>query len=172
MDDIRIAGIEPESFVDGPGVRYTIFMQGCTRGCKGCHNPQTHDPTGGERVPIKRLIDEIMSDPLVSGVTISGGEPMMQPFSLHAFLVDLKERCKEENRQLNIWMYTGYKVEELKTYPGFKSIYPYLDMIVDGEYKEELRDLTLEFRGSSNQRLVDRSMIEQIMKEGENDDLS
>ena len=82
--NLRIAGVIDESIVDGPGIRFVIFTQGCPHHCPGCHNPQTHDFSGGELVPISRILSDIQADPLISGVTLSGGEPFCQPEPLAA----------------------------------------------------------------------------------------
>ena len=78
-DSLRIAGIMRESIVDGPGIRFAVFCQGCPHDCPGCHNPETHDPAGGNEVKIDRILQEFDKNPLLSGMTFSGGEPMCQP---------------------------------------------------------------------------------------------
>ena len=77
-ETLRIAGIERDSIVDGPGIRYVIFTQGCPHHCPGCHNPQTHDPAGGREADVEEIVRQIDADPLISGVTFSGGEPFLQ----------------------------------------------------------------------------------------------
>ena len=140
---IRIAGIEKESVVDGEGIRYAVFMQGCSRNCKGCHNPSTHALDGGKVVDTQEIIDDIKKNPLLSGITLTGGEPLLQ---LDA-AVELARETKKLG--LNVWCYTGYKFEEIP-----QKLLNVVDVVVDGAFVEELKDLTLNFRGSSNQRII------------------
>ncbi|MBO5364276.1 MAG: 4Fe-4S cluster-binding domain-containing protein, partial [Clostridia bacterium] len=107
MDRFRISGIEPESIVDGPGIRYVIFVQGCPHHCPGCHNPQTHDFEGGKEQDFASILTEIDKNPLLSGVTFSGGEPFCQAEAL----AELGKRIK--GRGLNLVCYSGYTFEEL-----------------------------------------------------------
>ena len=100
--EIRIAGIESESIVDGPGLRYVVFSQGCTHNCQGCHNPETHSFFGGTVDETSRIVGEILENPLLSGVTFSGGDPFSQPEPF----IDIAERLK--GKGLGIWCYTGY----------------------------------------------------------------
>lgn len=152
-DSIRLAGIVRESIVDGPGIRFTVFCQGCPHACKGCHNPETHDFAGGKDVSIDRLLEEIDKDKLLAGVTFSGGEPFCQA---EAF-AELGRRVKE--RGLNITVFSGYTLEELIEMAEGKSdireLLELTDILIDGPFVNELRDLTLQFRGSSNQRVID-----------------
>ena len=144
---IRIAGIVPESFVDGEGIRFAVFMQGCLRNCPGCHNPATHDLNGGKIFDTEEIISAMKKNPLVSGLTLSGGEPFLQIPPA----VELAEAAK--NFGLNVWCYTGFKFEEIPA-EGEKLLQN-IDVLVDGEYIEDLRDLDLSFRGSKNQRVID-----------------
>lgn len=152
-DSIRVAGIVRESIVDGPGIRFTIFCQGCPHACEGCHNPETHDFSGGTDCSIDRLLEEIEKDPLLAGVTFSGGEPFCQP----AGFAELGKRLKGKN--LNITVFSGYTFEELSRMadenPDVNELLELTDILIDGPYVKELRDLTLQFRGSSNQRVID-----------------
>lgn len=139
-----------ESIVDGPGLRYTVFVQGCPHGCAGCHNPQTHDPNGGTLVDIDELFEECIEDPLNKGVTFSGGEPFFQAAALY----ELGKRFKE--RGFSIWCYSGWTWEELQTKgEDIRKLLSVVDVLVDGRFVEELRTLSLPFRGSSNQRIID-----------------
>ena len=146
--NIRIAGIVSESITDGEGIRFAIFMQGCLRKCKGCHNPSTHDLDGGKVVDTSELIEQIKSNPLLAGITLTGGEPFLQI----APAAELAKAVK--NLGLNVWCYTGYKIEELPT--NAFELLEYVDVLVDGEYIESQRDLELKFRGSKNQRIIKR----------------
>lgn len=150
---IRLAGVVRESIVDGPGLRFTVFCQGCPHGCEGCHNPATHDFEGGYDCEISKIIAAVDENPLLDGVTFSGGEPMCQP---EAFTV-LAEELKKRN--LNIMVYTGYTYEELlrlaETRPAVGKLLELTDYLVDGRFILSQRDLTLPFRGSTNQRILD-----------------
>lgn len=152
-DSIRLAGIVRESIVDGPGIRFTVFCQGCPHACEGCHNPETHDFAGGKDVSIDRLLEEIDKDKLLAGVTFSGGEPFCQP---EAF-VELGRKVKE--RGLNITVFSGYTLEQLEEMAvqraEISELLELTDILIDGPFIKDQRDLTLQFRGSSNQRVID-----------------
>lgn len=149
--ELRVAGIVKESIVDGPGIRYVIFGQGCTHCCKGCHNPDTHALDGGYMVDADCLIEDINQSKYLDGVTFSGGEPFLQA---EAF-VYIAERLKESNT--DIVCYTGYTFEELMASgkESWKKLLGLVDMLIDGPYIEELKDLSLTYRGSRNQRIID-----------------
>ena len=161
-DAIRIAGVVRESIVDGPGLRFTVFCQGCPHGCKGCHNMATHDFSGGYDCEISRILEAIDENPLLDGVTFSGGEPMCQPEAFYNLAVQVKERG------LNIVTYTGFTYEELITMGesniGVKKLMDLTDILVDGRFVLEERDLTLPFRGSANQRLIDMNLTRELGK--------
>jgi anaerobic ribonucleoside-triphosphate reductase activating protein len=101
-EEVRIAGIIRESIVDGPGIRFVVFAQGCKHRCEGCHNPQTHDFSQGKLVEIDRIIKEMKKNPLLDGITLSGGEPFEQP----EVFGELARRCKELG--YHVMVYTGY----------------------------------------------------------------
>ncbi|MBE5039676.1 anaerobic ribonucleoside-triphosphate reductase activating protein [Ructibacterium gallinarum] len=153
MKTLRISGIEPESIVDGPGIRYVVFVQGCPHHCKGCHNPQTHDFDGGHDQAIEEILDEIKKNPLLSGVTFSGGEPFCQPEPL----TELGKEVKKLG--LNLVCYSGYTFEELiklsEKVPAVMELLQLSDLLVDGRFVLEEKSLMLKFRGSRNQRIVD-----------------
>lgn len=152
-ESIRIAGIVRESIVDGPGIRFVVFSQGCPHHCQGCHNKATHDFAGGYDCSIDKILEAIDVNPLLDGVTFSGGEPACQPKGFLALAKALKRR------NLNIMMYSGYTFEELKNMAerddALEALLEYVDILVDGRYESAFRDLTLSFRGSKNQRVID-----------------
>ena len=149
--EIRLAGLEPESIVDGPGYRFTVFVQGCPHNCPGCHNPQTHDFGGGHIAQTDDVIAHLGQNPLVRGLTLSGGEPMCQP-----------EACRTiadaaHAKHLNVWCYTGFTLDALlkENDPARMALLHGIDVLVDGRFVQEQKSLSLLYRGSSNQRLID-----------------
>ena len=150
MSDLRIAGIEAESIVDGPGYRFTIFTQGCPHNCEGCHNPQTHDFGGGTVVSTDGLFERIKKNPLLSGVTFSGGEPFAQADRL----IPLAKQIKDAG--LELAAYSGWTFEELCDLGGDKlELLKLCDVLIDGRFILSEKSLMLRFRGSKNQRLCD-----------------
>ena len=148
MPALRIAGTIPESIVDGPGIRYVLFTQGCPHSCPGCHNPQSWAFDGGQEMSVQQLLD-IVKDDEFANVTFSGGDPMYQ---VEAF-TELARRIKEETGK-TIWCYTGFTYEEVLADERLSQILPFLDALVEGPFVLELRDTELPFRGSSNQRII------------------
>ena len=148
--ELRVCGIEPESIVDGEGIRYVIFVQGCPHNCPGCHNPESHPFDSGETRTVDAIFKEICEDPLLSGVTFSGGEPFCQPEPL----AELARMVRA--RGLDITTYTGYRYEDLlrMQVPGIAELLAETDVLIDGPFMLEERDLTLPFRGSRNQRII------------------
>lgn len=149
--EIRLAGIEPESIVDGPGYRLAVFVQGCPHGCPGCHNPGTHDPAGGRLSDTAEIIAQLGKNPLVRGVTLTGGEPMMQA----AALCEVAAAARQKG--LSVWCYTGYTLEALarENNPDRMRLLALVDVLVDGPYIARERSLDLLYCGSKNQRLID-----------------
>ena len=152
-DTIRLAGIIRESIVDGPGLRLTVFTQGCPHRCKGCHNPQTHDPLGGYDAEIENILRVLDENPILRGITLSGGEPMDQARQLLPLAKSVIGRSRD------IVIFSGYTFEQLlemsEKRPEIKELLSLSFLLVDGQYMEEQRDLTLRFCGSRNQRLID-----------------
>ncbi len=150
--NIRLHGLAPESIVDGPGLRYAIFTQGCVHNCPGCHNPGSHDSKAGYNKSVQSLLDDILQNPLLSGVTFSGGEPFLQAAALYELGKILKEQTT-----LSITTYTGYTLENLKCMAQKNSAVAMLltltDLLIDGPFVQELYDEGLRFCGSSNQRI-------------------
>ena len=153
-DYIRLAAdLQSDSIVDGPGLRTVIWTQGCGHHCKGCQNPQTWDFDGGGLVPIDAVLDAIDELECQSGITFSGGDPMYQPEAC----TKIAKYCKKKG--YNIWVYTGFTYEQLlkmsKTKPIYKEFLSTIDVLVDGRFVMAERDLSILFRGSRNQRLID-----------------
>lgn len=146
--NLKIAGIVDDSIVDGEGIRLTVFTQGCLHHCHGCHNPQTWNLSDGHEIDTEDIIERVKANPLLSGVTFSGGEPFLQP----APLAEIARAVHELG--LNVWSYTGFTLEQLKQRTDARWLLEEVDVLVDGPYIEALRDLTLRFRGSSNQRIL------------------
>lgn len=151
-DLLRIAGTVNDSIVDGSGIRFTVFTQGCPHHCEGCHNPQTHDFNGGELVDTDNIFNKIKANPLLDGVTFSGGEPFCQAEAL----VKLGKQIKTLG--LDIVTYTGYTFEQLyenrsKNYWG--ELLSVTDFLVDGKFILAEKDWNIKFRGSRNQRYID-----------------
>jgi len=155
LEDIKLnlSGIVKESIVDGPGIRYVIFTQGCPHKCEGCHNPQTHNASCGNLTDIDEIITDINKNPLLKGVTISGGEPFMQAKQISKFL------SKLDRNKLDVIVYTGYEFESListsNEYNGFESLLNSSDILIDGKFDINLKSDILPFRGSTNQRSID-----------------
>ena len=145
---LRVAGFIEESIVDGPGLRFVLFLQGCRFQCPGCQNPQTWDFEGGTLVASDEVLDRICLDPLVHGVTFSGGEPFEQAQALVPLAAELKRRG------YHLMAYTGYTLENLLCKPECRAFLELLDLLVDGPFIEAEKSLELRFRGSRNQRIL------------------
>lgn len=148
---MRLAGIVPESVVDGPGVRFVVFAQGCPHHCHGCHNPQTWDPEGGKEITVKEIIKMLKKKRKeIQGITLSGGEPFIQAEEMASLAREAKKM------ELDVVVYTGYIYEELLalSLPGRKELLDLADVLVDGPFLIEYKDIALAFRGSSNQRVI------------------
>jgi anaerobic ribonucleoside-triphosphate reductase activating protein len=148
---LTIGGIESESIVDGPGFRYVVFVQGCNFRCPGCHNSQLQSFSGGRRVSVAEIIAAIKANPLLSGLTLSGGDPFTQAASCAA----LAEQVR--GRGLSVVTYTGYRWEDLlaANNPAWRRLIDATDILVDGPFIQSLKNIELRFRGSANQRLID-----------------
>lgn len=148
---ISLSGVTGDSIVDGPGLRLTIFTQGCLHNCPGCHNPQTHDPEGGSWADTEDILAAAAENPLLDGITLSGGDPFLQPVPCLA----LAEGAHKIG--LNVWTYTGYTWEALweENAPEKIALLKETDVLVDGPFLLAERSLELQFCGSRNQRLID-----------------
>ena len=152
-ETIRLYGLVADSIVDGPGYRTAIFTQGCPHHCAGCHNPESHDPAGGTDWTLDAVEKKFTGNPLLTGITLSGGEPFCQP----AACAELARRARAKG--LTVWTYTGYRYEQLQqkaeTEPDVEALLSQTDVLVDGPFVLGERSLELTFRGSRNQRLID-----------------
>ena len=149
--EIRLAGVIRESIVDGPGIRFVVFTQGCKHNCKGCQNPETHDMNGGYLTDTQNIVDAVKKNKIIKGVTLSGGDPLFQPEAT----LDLCKKLKENG--YDIMIYTGYVYENLlkSEDKDILEILKLCDTLVDGPFVLEKRSLACRFRGSTNQRLID-----------------
>lgn len=158
---MRYNKIRKMDISNGKGVRVSIFVQGCTFNCKNCFNPETHDFAGGKEFTddtINRVL-ELCANENIEGLSILGGEPM-HPKNIEGVSL-LAKKFKEKFPQKTLWAWTGYNFEN---YLKDKEIVKYLDVLVDGQYVDELHDFRLKWRGSSNQRVID---IPKTLKKGE-----
>ena len=148
---IRLYGVVHDSIVDGPGLRYTLFTQGCLHHCPGCHNPQSWDINGGYEEDIETIVADILSNPLLDGITLSGGEPFLQVKPLKILVSQIKAQTS-----LHIMIYSGYVYEDiLKLGQDAIDLLSLCDTLVDGRFVLSLRSLELIYKGSSNQRIID-----------------
>lgn len=152
-NEIRLFGLVSDSIVDGPGMRTAIFTQGCPHRCEGCHNPESHAPEGGTLWTLDEVEKRFTGNPLLDGITLSGGEPFLQP----AACAELARRAHA--KRLNVWCYTGYLYEDLldraRADAGVAALLDEADVLVDGPFVLAERSLELLFCGSRNQRLID-----------------
>jgi len=147
--NIRICGLVNDSIVDGPGLRLTVFTQGCPHHCPGCHNPQSHSFEGGQLRDIDEILTMVKENPLLDGITLSGGEPFCQPEACAQIAVGAHKLG------LNVWCYTGYSYENLLASKEKRALLEQVDILVDGPFILEERSLDIRFRGSKNQRIID-----------------
>lgn len=155
--ELTIAGVVKESIVDGPGIRYTVFTQGCPHHCPGCHNPQTWAFERGQPTTAQALFEDFQKDPILKGITFSGGEPFCQPEPL----TELAKLVHGAGKDVTI--FTGYTYEQLleKQDPAVDALLAQCDLLIDGPFVMAQRNLELRFRGSENQRLIDMKKTRQ-----------
>ena len=158
---MRIAGLVQDSIVDGPGLRYAVYTQGCGYECDGCHNPGTWDYKGGNEIKLRDIINDMLSNPLTDGLTLSGGEPLDQA----ADCAGLAAVARKNG--LNVWVFSGKTFEEIlkeaKTDKDVLNLLEQTDVLVDGRFILKERTLSLKWRGSKNQRVLD---IQKSLKTG------
>lgn len=149
---IRLAAILPESLVNGTGIRRVLFSQGCPHNCEGCFSPHTHSYEGGALIDMDEIINDVKVNPMLKGVTFSGGEPWEQADKF----VYIAKAVKALG--LNVWCYTGYTFEYIleNQYKrkGWQELLNNIDILVDGKFQKDKADTKLKFRGSSNQRII------------------
>lgn len=148
---LRVLDIVAGTSVDGPGLRTSIYFAGCSHRCKGCHNPQSWDFDGGVPMSVAEILDVVTENDF--NVTFSGGDPVYQLPEL----IELAAAIREKG--YTIWLYTGFTFEELLNLERAEELTSYLEAVVDGPFIEHLRDTSLHFRGSSNQRIIYMSDI-------------
>lgn len=148
---MRIFGLVQDSIVDGPGFRFSCFVQGCPHHCPGCHNPESHAPQGGKEMAVEAVEAELLKNPLTDGLTLSGGEPFAQAEDC------LKLAKTAHAHGLNVWSYSGWTFEYLRDQgtEAQRALLAELDVLVDGPFLIEERTLSLPWRGSRNQRVID-----------------
>ena len=159
---LKINNYISESYVDGPGIRFTVFTQGCIHNCPGCHNPQTHDFNKGVYFDNEKIVELMNKNPLIEGLTLSGGDPLMQIDEC----LDLAKMVKNQDKNYDIVLYTGYTFEQIiemgKYNDNLMELLKYIDYLIDGPFILKLRDLELNYCGSSNQRVID---VQKTLKE-------
>ena len=151
--EIKIFGVANDSIVDGPGLRYSIYTQGCSHHCKGCHNPESWSFEGGQTTTVGALLDDVMKNKLINNVTLSGGDPFDQAKPVASLVRELVKSGYK------IWAYSGYTLEELENKAednsDIQTILDNIEVLVDGRFEEDKKSLSLKWRGSSNQRVID-----------------
>lgn len=158
---LRLFGLANDSIVDGPGIRFAVFVQGCPHGCEGCHNPKSHDFAGGYDGDTEEILERILKNPLLDGVTLSGGEPFMQAKPLSALAREVRRHG------MNVVTYTGfdfeYLIENADDSNGYMDLLRETDILIDGRFILEQRSIDLMFKGSKNQRILD---VRKSLEEG------
>ncbi|MDR2514040.1 MAG: radical SAM protein [Christensenellaceae bacterium] len=147
--EFRLAGLVEDSIVDGPGIRLAVFFQGCTLGCPGCHNPGAQALDGGRLVSTEEVLKTLRENPLESGITLTGGEPFLQPSAAEALAAGARALGR------HVLAFSGYRFEELLKDPSARKALTQIDLLIDGPFLLEERSLELRFKGSRNQRAID-----------------
>lgn len=157
MRKLSILEIIEDTTVDGPGFRTSVYAAGCPNACPGCHNPQSWNIENGRLMATEEILDIILADPFAD-VTFTGGDPMFQPIEFAELAKAIREHCDK-----NIWCYTGFLFENILRNDAQRTLLELVDVLVDGPFVQSLRDESLLFRGSSNQRLID---VKRSIEEG------
>jgi len=156
---MQIAALLQDSIVDGPGLRFVVFTQGCNIGCEGCHNPEAADINGGIKMTVEEVVDTMLSNPLTDGLTLTGGEPFLQAADCALIATEARRTGR------NVWTYSGNSFEKLlaraESEPEILDLLEQTDVLVDGQFVLAERTLSMKWRGSKNQRFVDvpRSLV-------------
>lgn len=164
MMNLKYLKITTPDINNGTGCRVTLWLPGCTHNCPGCHNKWTHNYNQGKKFTpeVEFYLYYELYKPYIAGLTISGGDPLDQNEEVLSELIEFLKRFRDIFKDSkDIWIYTGYEIEKLNKKQ--LEVLKYCDILVDGEYIEELRDISLAFRGSSNQRIID---LKNFFKEG------
>ncbi len=156
MGKINLSGFVDSSIVDGPGVRFAVYTQGCSHACPGCHNEDTWNFDSNIQLTVDEIIALIEDESLTKNVTLSGGDPLFQIEGV------LELACELKKRSYNIWLYTGFELEEIQNDEEKCKILKYIDVLVDGRFEQDEKKLGLEYRGSSNQRIIDCKTLKDL----------
>lgn len=154
---MNYSALRKADIANGIGFRCTLWCCGCRRKCPGCFNPEAQDPNFGEPFTdeVKEKIFKELSEPTCDGLSLMGGEPLSICSDNRKQTIQLCKEVKERFPNKTVWMWTGYLFEEIASDPSMKEILNYVDIIVDGEFRIEERDLSCAFKGSRNQRIID-----------------
>ena len=149
---MNYARIKKYDIANGPGMRASLYVSGCTHKCKGCFNEVAWDFNYGEKwtKEVENDLIEHLKQPEIKGLNVLGGEPLQQGYELCNILKRIKKEVDKP-----IWLWTGYKLDEIILNPRIQKTLKYVDVVIDGKFDEELKDITLKYRGSSNQRVID-----------------
>lgn len=158
MGSVKILNIIQDSIVDGTGLRVTIFFAGCPHRCKGCHNPESWNIEYGADYSIEDIMVQIRRNKITKGVTLSGGDPFFQAKEI----TPLAKQIKKEG--YNLWVYTGYMFEDILNDANKMELLSFVDVLVDGKFELDKKDLTLKWKGSENQRIID---VQKSLKTGQ-----
>lgn len=160
MTTLQMYGTANDSIVDGPGLRYSVFVQGCSHRCKGCHNQDSQPCEGGYPLSVEQIVADVESNKLIQGVTLTGGEP----FEQCAEVLDLARALS--GKGYSLWIYSGYLFEDLmagRPHEKAPELLALCDVLVDGPFVQELNSYDLKWKGSSNQRVID---LKKTMQKG------
>ena len=147
---IRLAAyLQPDSIVDGEGIRTVLWTQGCPHHCPGCHNPDTHNFDAGALIEVEDVISELKKIKNQNGITLSGGDPVCQADACY----EISKAAHEMG--LNVWCYTGFTYEQMLLNSKARRLLEQIDVLVDGKFLQEEKSYDIYFRGSRNQRIID-----------------